>query len=94
MWVQISDLGSLYFWRYILFKLGFLTSPETSLKHVFLAFSLPIFFGLVSGSEIFTVRRRNSGVSCVQISSPDLLYSESDSLRKLWFLAGPDFNLK
>jgi hypothetical protein len=26
-----------------MFKLGFLTSPETSLKHVFLEFSLPIF---------------------------------------------------
>jgi hypothetical protein len=38
-----------------MFKLGFLTSPETSLKQVFLEFSLPIFFGLVSGSEIFTV---------------------------------------
>jgi hypothetical protein len=54
-WVQILDLGSLYFWRYNLFKLRFLTSPETSLKQVFLEFSLPDFFGLVSGSEIFTV---------------------------------------
>jgi hypothetical protein len=38
-----------------MFKLGFFTGPETSLKHVFLEFSLPIFFGLVSGSKIFTV---------------------------------------
>jgi hypothetical protein len=36
-----------------MFKLGFLTSPETSLKQVFLAFSLQIFFGLVSGSGSF-----------------------------------------
>ena len=69
MWVQISDLGSLHFWRYILFKLGFFTSLETSLKQVFLEFSLPIFLGLVLGFEIFTVRRRISEVSCVQISS-------------------------
>jgi hypothetical protein len=36
-------------------KLGFLTSSETSLKQVFLEFSLPMFFGLVSGSKIFVV---------------------------------------
>jgi hypothetical protein len=70
------------------------TSPETSLKQVLLAFSLPIFFGLVSGSEFFTVRRRNSEVSCVQISTLDSLYSKSYSLRKLGFLASPDFSLK
>jgi hypothetical protein len=77
-----------------MFKLGFLTSPETSLKQVFLEFSLPIFFGLVSGSEIFTVQRRNSEVSFVQISSLDSLYYEIYSLRKLGFLVGPYFSLK
>jgi hypothetical protein len=33
--VQISASGLLHFWRYILWKIGFLTSPITSLKHVF-----------------------------------------------------------
>jgi hypothetical protein len=27
--------GSLYFWRYTPWKIGFVASPETSLKHVF-----------------------------------------------------------
>jgi hypothetical protein len=33
--VQISASGSLYFHRYTLWKIGFLTSPITILKHVF-----------------------------------------------------------
>jgi hypothetical protein len=33
--VQISSCGSLYFWSYTLWKIGFVASPETSLKHVF-----------------------------------------------------------
>jgi hypothetical protein len=33
--VKILASGSLYFWRYTLWNIGFLTSPETSLKQVF-----------------------------------------------------------
>jgi hypothetical protein len=32
--VQISACGSLYFWSYTLWKIGFVASPETSLKKV------------------------------------------------------------
>jgi hypothetical protein len=38
-----------------MFQLGFLTSPETSMKQVLLEFSLPLFLRFVSGSEIFIV---------------------------------------
>jgi hypothetical protein len=34
--VKFSDFGSLYFWRYTSCKIGFVASPETSLKQVFL----------------------------------------------------------
>jgi hypothetical protein len=33
--VQISACGSLYFWSYTPLKIGFVASPESSLKHVF-----------------------------------------------------------
>ena len=33
--VRISSCGSLYFWSYTLWKIGFVASPETSQKHVF-----------------------------------------------------------
>jgi hypothetical protein len=33
--VQISSCGSLYFWSYTPWKIGFLDSPETSIKQVF-----------------------------------------------------------
>jgi hypothetical protein len=33
--VQISACGSLYFWSYTPWKIGFVASPETSLKQVF-----------------------------------------------------------
>jgi hypothetical protein len=33
--VQILACGSLHFWSYTPWKIGFLDSPETSLKHVF-----------------------------------------------------------
>jgi hypothetical protein len=33
--VEISASGSLYFGRYTLWKIGLLTSPETSFKQVF-----------------------------------------------------------
>jgi hypothetical protein len=33
--IQISAFGSLYFWIYTLWKIGFVASPETSLKQVF-----------------------------------------------------------
>jgi hypothetical protein len=33
--VKNSSCGSLYFWRYTPWKIGFVASPETSLKHVF-----------------------------------------------------------
>jgi hypothetical protein len=92
-WVQISYIGSLYIWIYILFKLGFFTSPKTSLKHVFLEFSLPIVFRLVLGSEIFTIWRNNE-VVFVKISSLDSLYHEIYSLRKIRFLARPNLSLK
>jgi hypothetical protein len=36
-----------------MFKLGFLTSPETSLKQVFLEFLLPIFLAWFQVLEIF-----------------------------------------
>jgi hypothetical protein len=52
------------------------------------------FFGLVSGSKIFIVQRRNSELSCVKFLSLDSLYSEIYSLRKLGFWAGPDLSLK
>jgi hypothetical protein len=34
--VKISDVGSLYFQRYSLWKLGFLNAPEISFKQVIL----------------------------------------------------------
>jgi hypothetical protein len=34
--VKISSFGSLYSWKYTLWKLGFLISPKTSLKQGFL----------------------------------------------------------
>ena len=77
-----------------MFKLWVFTSPETSLKQVFLEFSLPIFFGLVSGSKIFTVPKRNSEVSFVEIPSLGSMYHEIYSLRKLGLLASPYFSLK
>jgi hypothetical protein len=40
-----------------MFKLWFFTSPETSLKQVFLEFSIPFFFSLVLGYAIFIVRK-------------------------------------
>jgi hypothetical protein len=33
--VKNSACGSLYFWRYTPWKIGFVASPETSLKQVF-----------------------------------------------------------
>jgi hypothetical protein len=33
--VKNSSCGSLYFWSYTLWKIGFVASPETSLKQVF-----------------------------------------------------------
>jgi hypothetical protein len=33
--IQISACGSLYFWSYTLWKIGFVASPETSVKQVF-----------------------------------------------------------
>jgi hypothetical protein len=33
--VKISSCGSLYFWSYTPWKIGFVASPKTSLKHVF-----------------------------------------------------------
>jgi hypothetical protein len=33
--VQISACGSLYFWSYTSWKIGFVASAETNLKHVF-----------------------------------------------------------
>jgi hypothetical protein len=33
--VKNSACGSLYFWSYTPWKIGFVASPETSLKHVF-----------------------------------------------------------
>jgi hypothetical protein len=33
--VQISTCGLLYFWSYTRWKIGFVASPKTSLKHVF-----------------------------------------------------------
>jgi hypothetical protein len=33
--VKNSACGSLYFWRYTSWKIGFVASPETSLKQVF-----------------------------------------------------------
>jgi hypothetical protein len=33
--IKISSCGSLYFGSYTLWKIGFVASPETSLKHVF-----------------------------------------------------------
>jgi hypothetical protein len=33
--IQISSCGSLYFWSYTSWKIGFVASPETSLKQVF-----------------------------------------------------------
>jgi hypothetical protein len=33
--VKISSCGSLYFWSYTPWKLGFVASPETSQKHLF-----------------------------------------------------------
>jgi hypothetical protein len=33
--VKNSSCGSLYFWRYTPWKIGFVASPETSLKQVF-----------------------------------------------------------
>jgi hypothetical protein len=33
--VKNSTCGSLYFWRYTPWKIGFVASPETSLKQVF-----------------------------------------------------------
>jgi hypothetical protein len=76
-----------------LFKLGFFTNPEASLKQVFLEFSLPICFGLVSGSAIFEVKR-NTEVYVLQISSLDSFYSKIYFPRKLGFLVGPYFSLK
>jgi hypothetical protein len=38
--VKISDVGSLYFQRYALWKLGFLNAPEISFKQVILELSL------------------------------------------------------
>jgi hypothetical protein len=32
---QVSACGSLYFWSYTPWKIGFVASPETSQKHVF-----------------------------------------------------------
>jgi hypothetical protein len=33
--IKISSCGSLYFWSYTPWKIGFVASPETSLKQVF-----------------------------------------------------------
>jgi hypothetical protein len=33
--IKISSCGLLYFWSYTLWKIGFVASPETSLKRVF-----------------------------------------------------------
>jgi hypothetical protein len=33
--IQISACGSLYFWSYTSWKIGFVDSLKTSLKHVF-----------------------------------------------------------
>jgi hypothetical protein len=33
--VKNSSCGSFYFWRYTLWKIGFVASPETSIKQVF-----------------------------------------------------------
>jgi hypothetical protein len=33
--ITISSCVSLYFWIYTLWKIGFVASPKTSLKHVF-----------------------------------------------------------
>jgi hypothetical protein len=33
--IQISSCGLLYFWSYTPWKIGFVASPETSLKQVF-----------------------------------------------------------
>jgi hypothetical protein len=33
--IKISSCGLLYFWSYTLWKIGFVASPETGLKHVF-----------------------------------------------------------
>jgi hypothetical protein len=33
--IQISSCGSLYFWIYTLWKIGFVDSPETSIKQIF-----------------------------------------------------------
>jgi hypothetical protein len=33
--INISSCGSLYFWSYTPWKIGFVASPKTSLKHVF-----------------------------------------------------------
>jgi hypothetical protein len=33
--VKNSACGSLYFWSYTMWKIGFVASPETSLKQVF-----------------------------------------------------------
>ena len=34
-WVQVLDIYSLQVWSYTCWKLGFVTNPETSPKHVF-----------------------------------------------------------
>jgi hypothetical protein len=38
--VKISNVGSLYFLRYVMWKLGFMNGPEISFKQVSFAFSL------------------------------------------------------
>jgi hypothetical protein len=57
--------------RYILWKLGFLTSSEISLKQVILAFLLFFFFSEVSDCEIFRSLRSHIRVLQAKISDSE-----------------------